>query len=352
MNTTLSIILAAVIGFAVSALLGIVLVPWLHKLKFGQTILDIGPSWHKKKQGTPTMGGLMFIIATVVSMIAVVVTDRILGGNLIVGDSLNAGAEQTKIWAGLIMALAFGFIGFMDDYIKVVKKRNLGLSEKQKTVLQLIVAIAYLTSLTMSGNDYFYIPFIGSTTIFENEILATAFFWILGICVIYGAVNAVNFTDGVDGLCGSVTLTAAVAFIVVGYLRGTLGVSLGGAALVGACAGFLIWNWNPARVFMGDTGSMFLGGFIVALAFALNCPFILIPVGIIYIIEAMSVVIQRTYYKLTKDENGVGKRLFKMTPIHHSFEMSGWKEVKIVTVFSLINIIGCLVAIACFYFGR
>lgn len=352
MNSILAIVSAAVLGFAISALLGIVMVPYLHKLKFGQTILDIGPSWHKNKQGTPTMGGLMFIIAAVASMIIVAVTDYFMGGNLIAGNSLNFGAEQTKIWAGLIMALAFGFIGFADDYIKVVKKRNLGLSEKQKTVAQLIVAIAYLTSLTMSGNDYFYIPFIGSTTVFDNKVLAMAFFWVLGICVIYGAVNAVNFTDGIDGLCGSVTFTAAAAFVVIGFLRGTLGVSLGGAALAGSCVGFLVWNWHPAKVFMGDTGSMFLGGMVVALSFAINCPFILIPVGIIYIIEAMSVVIQRTYYKLTKDENGVGKRIFKMTPIHHSFEMSGWKEVKIVTVFSLINLLGCLAAVAWFYFGK
>lgn len=340
MNSFLALGLAAVIAFGVTALLGFVMIPWLHKLKFGQTILDIGPSWHKSKQGTPTMGGLMFVVGVLLSVAAVFVTDRIMGGDIIAGDNLVRNAMYTKLFSGIIMALSFGLIGFVDDYIKVVKGRNLGLTIRQKTFMQLLVSIAFLGSLRLAGCSYMFIPFYGVT----GDL--GIFFFLFGICIIYGATNAVNFTDGIDGLCSSVTLTSASAMIVIAFMRNNIGAGVVAAALAGACAGFLVWNWNPAKVFMGDTGSMFLGGMIVALAYAVDCPLILLFVGIVYFIEGLSDVIQIGYFKLTN-----GKRIFKMAPIHHHFEMSGWKEKKIVLVFSAVNIIGCAVGTAIIYYG-
>ena len=330
MNWIISIVLAALLSFGVTAALGFVVIPWLHKLKFGQTILDIGPAWHKKKQGTPTMGGILFITGTLAAFIVVAVTDKLMGGDLLAEGSTMPLEIRSKIIAGILMALGFGLIGFADDYIKVVKKRNLGLTILQKTIAQVLVMGAYLCSLFLSMNrhPYMFIPFVGNVEM-------GFFFWIFGACVIYAAINAVNFTDGVDGLCGSVTLTAAVAFLVIAAMRNLFGVSMTAAALAGGCAGFLVWNHYPAKVFMGDTGSMFLGGMVVALAYAVGCPLILLPVGIIYVIEGMSDVIQIGYFKLTH-----GKRIFKMAPIHHHFEMSGWSEKKIVAVFTVVNILG------------
>ena len=341
MNWIAADVLAAVLSFGVTAALGFVVIPWLHKLKFGQTILDIGPAWHKKKQGTPTMGGILFITGTLASFIVVAVTDKLLGGDLLAEGGIVPLEIRSKIIAGILMALGFGVIGFADDYIKVVKKRNLGLTILQKTVAQILVMGAYLCSLYLSMNrrPYMFIPFVGNV---EMGI----FFWIFGVCVIYAAINAVNFTDGVDGLCGSVTLTAAAAFLTIAVMRNLFGVSMAAAALAGGCAGFLVWNHYPAKVFMGDTGSMFLGGMVVALAYAVGCPLILLPVGIIYVIEGMSDVIQIGYFKLTH-----GKRIFKMAPIHHHFEMSGWSEKKIVTVFTLVNLAGCVLGVVLMRFN-
>ena len=340
MNTFLAFGLAAVIAFGVTAILGFVMIPWLRKLKFGQTILEIGPKWHKSKQGTPTMGGLVFIAGALISLTVVFLTDKFMGGDIIAGENPVRSAMYTKLFSGIFMALSLGLIGFVDDYIKVVKKRNLGLTARQKTFMQLLVIIAYLGSLKLAGCSYMYIPFYGST----GDL--GIFFFVFGLVLIYGATNAVNFTDGIDGLCSSVTLTSAAALIVVAFMRNNLGAGVVASALAGACAGFLIWNWNPAKVFMGDTGSMFLGGMVVALAYAVDCPLILLPVGIIYFIEGLSDVLQIGYFKLTH-----GKRIFKMAPIHHHFEMSGWKEKKIVVVFSVVNIIGCATGIAVIYFG-
>ncbi len=337
MNGYLLMVISAVIGFAGAALLGKFIIPWLHKLKFGQTILDIGPSWHKNKQGTPTMGGVMFIISICVACALALVLNAATGNNLMI-----SGETQTKLWAGLIMALLFGLIGFADDYIKVVKKRNLGLTIIQKTVVQVLVCAGYLVSLYLSmGKDpYMFVPFIGTVRL-------GIFFWILGVCVLYGAINAVNFTDGIDGLCSSVTLTCAFGFIIVAILNKVFGMGILAAALIGGCAGFLLWNKHPAKVFMGDTGSMFLGGMVVALAYAIDCPWILLFLGVVYVIEALSDVIQIGYFKITH-----GKRIFRMAPIHHHFEMGGWSENKIVTVFSIVNLIGCAVGIALLYFGK
>ncbi len=273
-------------------------------------------------------------------MIAVFVTDKVMGGNIITDGTLVPAAAFTKIVAGLGMAISFGMIGFADDYIKVVKKRNLGLTVKQKTIFQLLVCIAYLGSLELAGCSAMFVPFVGMVDL-------NLFYWVFGICVIYAAINAVNFTDGIDGLCSSVTVTTAAAFIAVAFMRNYMGAGVVAAALAGGCAGFLVWNWKPAKVFMGDVGSLFLGGMVVALAYAVDCPLILLPLGIIYVIEGMSDVIQIGYFKLTH-----GKRIFKMAPIHHHFEMSGWKEVKIVCVFTAINILGCVAGIALMYYGR
>ncbi len=333
---------AALIAFVVTALSGSIIIPILRKLKYGQTILDIGPKWHKKKEGIPTMGGLMFIIGSVVAVVAAFCLAPII-------KSQNVLTEITQVYrlvpfiAGFGLALGMGTIGFIDDYIKVVKKRNLGLTARQKTLLQLIVAAAYLISLYLSDNTYTKIPFIGTLDVSSGIGLI---YWPVALVFIYGFVNAVNLTDGIDGLSTTVTLIVSIFFMVLTIFENLFSMNMAAAALAGACIGFLLWNMHPAKVFMGDTGSMFLGGMVVAFAFGSGYPVLLILAGIIYLAEAMSVVIQVTYYKKTK------KRLFRMSPIHHHFEMIGWSENKIVTVFSLISIIGSAIAFVLYFFGR
>lgn len=353
MNIILNLIISAVLGFLISALLGIVLVPALHKLKFGQTILDIGPNWHKNKQGTPTMGGIMFIISTIITTIAVILLNKALGLDVVAQyQDVLANSTKVKLYAGMILALGFGIIGFADDYIKVVKKQNEGLTVIQKTLCQLALSAAYIVTLCLIGDQYMYIPFVGNVGYGSPIIFA-----IFTVIVIYATVNAVNFTDGIDGLCASVTVTAAFSFAVMAVLHHFIGASILACALLGACAGYLIWNWHPAKCFMGDTGSMFLGGMIVALAYAIDCPLILLVAGFVYVIEGLSDVIQIGYFKITKkiarrtDPNATGKRLFKMAPIHHHFEKCGWSEVKIVLIFSLVNLIAGAIACLLIYFG-
>lgn len=341
MKTYAAIITAAVSAFAITAILGFVMIPWLRKLKFGQTILDIGPKWHKSKQGTPTMGGLMFATGILSAILLTVITDKIMGGDIVAAGSLVPQEMYTKLWSGVIMAVSFGFIGFVDDYIKAVKHRNLGLTVKQKTAMQLAVAVAYLLSLYMGmqGETHMFVPFVG--------VVKTGFFhWIFGIIIIYAGVNAVNFTDGVDGLCASVTATAAISLAIIAALKGLFGFSTVAAALAGGCIGFFVWNKNPAKVFMGDTGSMFLGGMVVAVSYAVGCPVILLLVGFVYVVEGASDVLQIAYYKATN-----GKRIFKMAPIHHHFEMCGWSEKKIVFVFTSVNAVAGAAAVAVMYYG-
>ena len=340
MNIYVALGTTVVLSFLIAFLLGFVLIPWLRKLKFGQTILDIGPAWHKSKQGTPIMGGIMFIISTIVSVAVVLLIDYFMGGNLFASEHIMPDTLKVKLVAGVVLSLGLGLVGFADDYIKVVKKRNLGLTEIQKTIPQVILIVAYLVALYMNGLTYMKIPFVGAVDL-------KWFFWIFGVAVIYGAVNAVNFTDGVDGLCASVTSVAAISFCVAALMTKFFGISILAAALAGGCLGYLIWNYYPSKVMMGDTGSMFLGGMVVALAYAIDCPIILVFFGIIYVIEALSDVIQIGYFKITH-----GKRIFKMAPIHHHFEMCGWKERKIVTVFTLVNMIGCAVGLALYYYGN
>ena len=362
MNKWLAIAIALALAFVISAVSGKWIIPWLHKLKYGQTILDIGPSWHKKKQGTPTMGGIMFIIASVLSIIITVLIFTLTGGNI--ADELNGLGTNSKvlIYAGIFLALGQGVVGFADDYISVVKKRNEGLTPKQKTLGQIIIGVGYLLALYLSKNTWFYLPFAsGEHIVVElgNSVIGGIVFWLGGIFLIYGFSNAVNLTDGIDGLCASVTTVVSVALLVVSVLHKFAGVSIYAAAIAGGCAGYLIWNHYPAKVFMGDTGSLFLGGSVMALAFALHIPYIILIMGIVYVCETGSVMLQVSYYKLTKkiykdkDENGnlVGRRIFKMTPIHHHFEMSGWKETKIVSVFSIVSVIASAVAVAIVYFG-
>lgn len=329
------VLLAAVISFAVTALLGKWMVPLLHRINFGQTIREEGPKWHRKKNGTPTMGGFLFIIGIFLASAVCLPLYYSQGGQ----DPYLRSQSLTKAVGGLLMALGFGMVGFLDDYIKVVKKRNLGLNVKQKLVLQFLVAGAYLLSLGLSGaGTATLIPFVGSVDFGPA-------YWILSAIGIVAIVNAVNFTDGIDGLNASVTFFVAVTFMILSGIMFLFGMSIAAAAVAGGCLGFLVWNFNPAKVFMGDTGSLFLGGIVCALGFGVNLPVLIIPVGIIYLCEILSVVIQVTYFKLTH-----GKRIFKMTPIHHHFEMCGWSEVKICVVFSAVTVVfGALSVFALLY---
>ncbi len=325
---------AALVAFVVCAVSGKFIIPYLHKLKFGQTILEIGPKWHEKKQGTPTMGGIMIILGFLSGICAALSYSAIAGTMLI--DSLELSVNVTRFVAGIGLAFGMGFIGFIDDYIKVVKKRNLGLTAKQKTFLQFAVSACYLLSLALSGVATTWIPFIGDIDVTSGIGLL---FWPISLFFIYGFTNAVNLTDGIDGLASSVTLVVSCAFMMAASYLTNSSVNVIAAAAAGACVGFLLWNSNPAKVFMGDTGSMFLGGAVVALSFGIGRPIILISAGVVYLIEALSVILQVAYFKKTK------KRLFKMSPIHHHFELCGWSEEKIVLVFSLVTLIGCLIAV-------
>jgi phospho-N-acetylmuramoyl-pentapeptide-transferase len=351
MSSIVAIIISVVIAFGVTGALGFVIIPWLRKLKFGQTILDIGPSWHKSKQGTPNMGGLMFIIGIIVSFVLSALIFHFSKGNLqssfMDGDynQFVSGRDLVLLIAGLILALGCGIVGFTDDFIKIKLKRNEGLSAKQKTFGQLVMAVAYILTLWISKNTIWYIPFIG-TVDFSVGIVKPVVFWLVSLFIIYGCVNSVNLTDGIDGLCSSVTVTVALAFIISSFILDFAGLGILAGALLGGVLGFLCWNWNPAKTFMGDTGSLFLGGLVTALGFAIKCPLLLLPIGIVYVCETMSDIIQIGYFKITH-----GKRIFKMAPIHHHFEMCGWNEKKICVIFSLVNLVGCAIGVALLYFG-
>lgn len=331
MNIWITLATAA-ISFVMTAILGRWLIPYLHKLKFGQTILDIGPAWHKKKQGTPTMGGIMFIIATVVAFSSAIILQWANGE---ISFQQVEGLNVFKAISGLLMAVCFGFIGFVDDFVKVRKKQNEGLKPIQKIVMQILVITAYFTAEITAGDTSTIIkfPFLGTVDLWYFYYL------VMGLGILY-LVNAVNLTDGVDGLCSSVTMVYCIAFVVICSMLGFSSLGFLGIAAAGGCQGFLMWNWHPAKVMMGDTGSMFLGGIVCALGIGAGVEFIMVVCGAVYIWEALSVLIQMTYFKLTK-----GKRLFKMTPIHHSFEIRGWKEEKICIVFSLLTLTACILGI-------
>ena len=328
----ISFLITGLLAFGITAISGFALIPWLRKVKFGQTIKEIGPTWHRSKQGTPTMGGLMFYLGSIVAICA--------GLGLIIKELQSiAGAIYTNQVVSLVIsmltALGFGFIGFVDDYIKVVKKRNLGLKASYKVFGQIFVTAAFLYGQYYIGHISTRISVPFTSISFD---LGMWYYPIVFLAIIF-MVNAVNLTDGIDGLCSSVSFIVALGFMVISAAYGYYANALFAVAIAGACAGFLVWNFYPAKVFMGDTGSMFLGGAVVAMAWAVKRPEVLVFIGIIYTIEALSVMIQMTYFKLTH-----GKRIFKMSPIHHHYEMSGWSEVKIVWTFSAISAIFGIVA--------
>ena len=319
----MNILLAGVISLIVTAVAGKLLIPALVKMKVGQSIKEIGPSWHMNKQGTPTMGGLMFIIGIGVAIL--------IGG----WPGMMTGNFTHLYVFGF--ALVFGVIGYIDDYQKIKHKENTGLTAPQKFLLQLAAAVAFLCLMRYEGHlsPNLYIPFFNT-----HIVLNWVVYMIFAAFVIVGTVNAVNITDGLDGLSSSVTVPVGVFFAAMGAIWGEY-VQLGvfGGAMVGGLLGFLIYNHYPAKVFMGDTGSLFLGGAVAALAFAYDMPLILIFVGIVYICETMSDIIQVGYFKLSH-----GKRIFKMAPLHHHFEMCGWNEKKIVGVFTTVSAIFCVLA--------
>lgn len=315
------LILTCITAFIIGIVMGKITIPLLRALKAGQSIRDVGPEWHNVKQGTPTMGGVIFIVATLFAVAA---------------DWTSIRAGDFSLVYLYLFALAYGLIGFLDDYIKVRKKRNLGLTALQKLVLQLVAAAVYLFVLYESGRLTFdlYIPFANVTFAIPHVV-----YFLFAMFVIVACVNAVNLTDGIDGLATGVTMPVMLFFGMVALRMQDDAVAKFSLALFGGLTAFLCYNFHPARVFMGDTGSLFLGAAVCGAAFALDMPLILIVVGLVYIVETASVIIQVTYFKLTH-----GKRVFRMTPIHHHFEMGGWSEVKIFTVFTLLTVVLCILA--------
>ena len=313
------VLITAAVAAVISGVIGYFLLPVLRALKAGQSIREDGPIWHNYKAGTPMMGGLMFIAAAILCLI----------GNLFT-------MEDHAVFFVLLMALAFGAIGFLDDFFKMKYKRNLGLTSLQKFMLQLAISAIFLYVMYKQGamSSQLYIPFVDVS--FEVHPLVYIF---IAMFIMVGCDNAVNITDGVDGLSSSVTLPVMAFFTAAAVLKGKYDLALLPASLFGGLVAYLFYNWHPAKVFMGDTGSLFLGGVVCGLAFALDMPLILILVGFVYICETMSVILQVGYFKLTH-----GKRLFKMAPVHHHFEMCGWKEVKIVVVFALVSCVMCVIA--------
>ena len=320
--------IAMILCFVCTAVLGRIFIPVLKSFKVGQKIREIGPRWHKSKEGTPMMGGLFFIVPVVLTMAVY----------SFVCMDFSAGGVRFLLCVAL--ALANGAIGFIDDSRKLFKKQNEGLKSGEKFLLQLIVAALFLLGMTYCGglSTELYIPFFGVS--FELGKL----YYIIALLVIVGVTNAVNLTDGIDGLAASVTSVVSVFFAVSAAVLMNEGAFYLAGALFGGCAGFLVYNLNPARIFMGDTGSLFLGGAVCALAFLMNNPLIILVAGIIYIVEAASVMLQVSYFKITKKITGEGKRLFKMSPIHHHFERSGWSENTIVIVFCLVSAAACVLA--------
>ncbi|MBO7251830.1 MAG: phospho-N-acetylmuramoyl-pentapeptide-transferase [Oscillospiraceae bacterium] len=313
------ICITALVSAVLTGIIGYFLLPVLRALKAGQSIREIGPTWHNSKAGTPMMGGLMFIASLVICLLIQIPS---MGG-------------KTAFYV-LALGLCFGLVGFLDDFFKLKFKRNLGLTALQKAMLQMAVSALYLYLLYLEGSmtSNIYVPFLNRS--FYIHPMLYIFF---AMFVMVGCVNAVNLTDGVDGLCGSVTVPVMVFFTVTAVSMGKLDLALLPAALTGGLIAYLFYNWHPAKVFMGDTGSLFLGGIVCGMAFALDMPLVLVLVGIVYIVETLSVILQVGYFKLTH-----GKRLFKMSPIHHHFEMCGWKEEKIVVVFTTVTALMCVVA--------
>ena len=315
-------IFSFIVSFGVAAILGQILIPLLRRLKAGQMIREDGPTWHMSKQGTPSMGGLMFISSTAIAI-------------LLAGWELMGRGNYNHLVV-FLFALVFGVIGFIDDFQKLRHRANEGLTAIQKFLLQLAAAIAFTVLLRNTGylTPDLYVPF------FNVEIhLPWVVYMVFAAFVMVGTVNAVNLTDGVDGLATGVTLPVALFYMAVSAWYGREDLVVLAAALSGGLAAFLIYNFHPAKVFMGDTGSLFLGGMVCGLAFALNIPLVIPVVGLIYVAEVLSDIIQVVYFKKTG-----GKRFFRMAPLHHHFEMGGWSETKLFCVFSGITLVLCVLA--------
>ena len=315
-------ILSFIVAFGVAVIAGQILIPVLRRLKAGQSIREDGPTWHMSKQGTPTMGGLMFILAIAVAIVA-------------------AGAEQIRMgnWNHVhvfLFALVFGVIGFIDDFQKLRHHANEGLTAPQKFLLQLAAAIAFTVLLRQQGylSPNLYIPFLG-----VEIILPWVVYMVFAAFVMVGTVNAVNLTDGIDGLATGVTIPVALFYLAVSAWYGRQDLMVLSAALAGGLSAFLIYNFHPAKVFMGDTGSLFLGGMVCGLAFALDLPLVIPIVGLFYVVEVLSDIIQVVYFKKTH-----GKRFFRMAPLHHHLEMGGWSETKLFCVFSGVTLVLCVLA--------
>ena len=319
----MTFILSFIVAFGVAAIAGQILVPMLRRLKVGQSILKEGPSWHMSKQGTPTMGGLMFILAIGVAVVAA-------------GWDLWNGGSRNHVYV-FLFALVFGVIGFIDDFQKLRHHANEGLTAPQKFLLQLAAAIVFTVILRNTGylTPDLYIPF------FNVEIVGIPWivYMVFAAFVMVGTVNAVNLTDGVDGLATGVTIPVALFYVGVAAWYGRNDVAVVAAALAGGLTAFLFYNFHPAKVFMGDTGSLFLGGMVCGLAFALNIPLIIPVIGLIYVVEVLSDIIQVVYFKKTG-----GKRFFRMAPLHHHLELGGWSETKLFCVFSGITLVLCVIA--------
>ena len=307
----------AMIGFLIVIILGPIFIPMLARFKFGQTVRDEGPQSHLAKNGTPTMGGVMMIVAILIT-------------------GLTRATISKGLIVGLICIVGFGFVGFLDDFIKIKMKRSLGLKAYQKIILQFALAlyIAYYQYSASPSATQLVIPF-------TNHIINLGIWYIPFMMIfIIGTVNAVNLTDGLDGLASGVTLIVSCFFVLFAVSISNSDVAILAAATAGACLGFLGFNSYPAKVFMGDTGSMALGGAVVAFATLTNSPLIIIIVGFIYLAEALSVMIQVTYFKLTN-----GKRIFKMAPLHHHFEQCGWPETRVVFVFWIVTVFLCWIGV-------
>ena len=319
--------IGAIGAFIISLCMGMILIPVLHKLKFGQEIREEGPKWHAKKSGTPTMGGLIFI-AAIFAMSAICC---VLG--LFFGIDMPADSTYLKTLVMLLcLSAVYGVIGFIDDYIKVILKRNLGLTAKQKFLLQLVAAVGFVC-WAVYGMDIATVVKIPFTSI---ELDFGIWFIPFAALVIIATVNSVNLTDGLDGLATCVTCMVALFFILFADKVANRAVALFASILLGSLMGFLMYNKFPAKVFMGDTGSLFLGGAVCGMAIVTEQPLALLIVGLVYVIESLSGILQVISFKTT------GKRIFKMSPIHHHFEMCGWSETKIVITFTIVTAVLCL----------
>ena len=317
-NLSLSVFMPVIISFLISVVFCPILIPFLRKLKFGQTEREEGPQSHLKKNGTPTMGGLVILASILLTSLIYI-------------------GKFTEILPVLFMTLGFGLIGFLDDYIKVVKKRSLGLTPLQKMALQFIVTGVFIYYyFKIAGLDTsIKIPFVSG----DGFVMPTWLFIIFVFIVVLGTVNGVNFTDGLDGLASGVTVIVATFFTIAALSLNPSMTPITGA-VVGSLLGFLLFNTYPARVFMGDTGSLALGGFVSSIALMLHMPLFIVIIGLIYLVEVLSVILQVGYFKLTH-----GKRIFKMAPIHHHFELCGYSETQVVAAFSIVTAVLCLVGI-------